>query len=160
MTSSEDILLTRLLHLAETFATDTMIHKGMDLSPTWVLIDANRDARVVATPWANENWKSFYRATLKLDMKRYNIVAYSFVTEAWAATLDEKEWKGWARDVMPSQRIDRREIVVAVAASAMASKYKQWAIQRDDLGKVTALVSDPIRATGNNVESWLGEMLK
>jgi hypothetical protein len=159
MTDSEDLLLARLLHLAETFATDTMVHKGMDLNPTWVLIDAKREAKVISTPWADDRQKSFYRSVLQLGMKRDKTIAYSFVTEAWAATLNEKELKSWARDVMPSQRIDRREVVVAVAASATASKYKQWAIERDDLGKVTALSPDPIRSI-EKMESWLVEMLK
>jgi hypothetical protein len=160
MTDSQDQLLTILLEIAETFANRIMVQDGDDLRPTWVLVNTKHEPKIVGTPWADDRQKSFYRAILKQTMKQDNIIAYGFVTEAWAATLDEKEFKGWARDVMPSQRIDRREIVVAVAASATASKFKQWAIERDDLGKVTGLVSDPIPSTESNIESWLGEMLK
>jgi hypothetical protein len=160
MTDSEDELLTTLLEVAETFANRVMLHDGRDLVPTWVLVNGKHEPKIVGTPWVDENHKSIYRAVLKIAMKRDNIIAYSFITEAWAATVSQEEWKGWARDVLPSERQDRREVVIACAASASASKYAQWVIERNDLGKVTALVSAPIRGNEEMIDSWLARMLK
>jgi hypothetical protein len=160
MTDTQDQLLTTLLDVAESFANRVVIHDGLDLFPTWVLVNAKHEPKIVGTPWADETQKSFYRAVLKRTMKLDNIIAYSFITEAWAATVSQDELKGWARDVLPSERHDRREVVVACAASASASRYAQWAIERNDLGKVTALVPTPIRAEEAMIDSWLARMLK
>jgi hypothetical protein len=160
MTGSEDQLLTTLLDVAESFANRIMVHDGRDLFPTWVLVNAKHEPKIVGTPWADETQKSFYRAVLKRTMKLDNIIAYSFITEAWAATVSQDEWKGWARHLTVSERQDRREVVIACAASASSSRHAQWTIERNELGKVTALVSTPIRAEEAMIDSWLARMLK
>jgi hypothetical protein len=157
----EEQVLSDLLRLAGQHAENVMIKMGQDLVPTWALVDVKKRIKILSTPWRDEEEKAMYRAGLKFAMTMNEVVAYSFVTEAWAATLERGEYENPMGRIPPSQRADRREVVVACAATASASKVASWAIERDGAGKVTALVSHAIPdSEQGQFESWLVEMLK
>jgi hypothetical protein len=158
MTESEDRVLTDLLRLAGQHAENIMITLGQDLLPTWAMVDADRRIKIVATPWANEEEKEFHRLSLKMGMLLQDVVAYSFVTEAWAAEVSRQEFENPMGFVNASSHVDRREVVVACAATQEAQKLARWAIERDETGKVTALVPEPV--ADKNFETWITEMLR
>ena len=92
-----------------------------------------------------------------MGMLLQEVVAYSFVTEAWSATVSRQEFDNPMGFVSASGHVNRREVVVACAATQEASKLAQWAIERDEAGKVTGLVSEP---TSSDFETWITKMLQ
>jgi hypothetical protein len=157
----EDALLSDLIRLAGQHAETVMIKLGQDLPPTWLMVDTKKRVKIVATPWADDAEKAVYRRGLQFAMAMTEVVAYSFVTEAWAATLERGEYENPLGHVPPSERADRREVVIACAATLGARKLASWAVERNEAGKVMALTPNPIPDNeGRAFESWIATMLQ
>jgi hypothetical protein len=145
--------LDQLLQLAGEHAGNVILGLRKDLMPTWILINRQGPMNIIGTPWRNEAEKLFQRVKVKHQMEKAGTVAYSFVTEAWAASqaADSTDTRP------PVDRPDRRECVMAVAANGTKIKYAQWEIIRDWNERVIKL--KPIDMEGARLESWLAKML-
>jgi hypothetical protein len=164
--NKEEERLEAMLHLAEGQARLILLelHKP-SLVPIWVMFSADGKVDLVPTPWADEREKQLYASMMPVLMRRRKVIAYSFLTEAWIATLDKEEFDektGRAHDgVMEArQRPDRQEAVIACACTATMSRWKRWRIVREaTTERIIKLEEHPIPA-GQESESWLTEMLK
>lgn len=101
----------------------------------------DRPDTLIATPWSGEDEKSRAIRVVKEVMRqcRSSVVNYAFASEAWVATQTHRPRKG---DRMPSEREDRREVVIVSAGDHQRATMKTWEIVRDDKGRPTDLVED------------------
>lgn len=103
----------------------------------------NRPDSIMATPWNGEREKSIVIRSIKAALKQFrpSVVNYAFVSEAWVAQQNHRPREG---DLMPSEREDRREVVIVSAGDHDRATMKVWEIVRDDKGKPTDLVEEPM----------------
>jgi hypothetical protein len=165
----EEEILDQLLELAGQHATNVLVSLKMDeLVPSWVLISPKDEKQwsVIATPWRGPLDKTRQVNRLVRYMREHAVIAYSFVCEAWAASINPEE--GWSPDsgqplpahLRASQRPNRREVVMAVAATRATARYSQWLILRDALGAVSELRFEPMAESDIAPESWIANLLK
>jgi hypothetical protein len=134
--------------------------------PVWLLVPAHGLPMIVGSPWKDDSDKERIRLRMRAHMKRLDVVAYSFVTEAWTATVepDEVNWEdGTLKD--PSRRArnraDREEVVIACACTATETVWKQWRIVREaTTERIVDLKEKPFTQSQRPPEGWLAEMLK
>jgi hypothetical protein len=153
--------LDQLLDLAGHQAQIVLVkHKMPELVPSWVLIQADGGTQIIGTPWRNDAEKTQTGWHMKAKMRELGTVAYSFVAEAWAATLPKayQDSVYLPDELRPRNRPDRTEVVAALAANAQEAKYRQWEIKRDSDGHVIAL--ERMEESLKGSRSWMAELLK
>jgi hypothetical protein len=148
-------LTVKLVELAEKQARTVLVDMQHSLMPTWVLIDAKNRISVIGTPWQNDMEKEFYGKSLRQEMRKRKVVAYSFVTEAWKATVPPD---ADLTKVRASERPDKQEVVMALASDGQDQEWRTWEIKRDWHERVTDLVLLP--EMPGTPEGWMCEMLK
>lgn len=154
-------MLTKLLDLAEQQARVVMTVLHQDLVPSWVIISGDDKPVIRATPWRNDNEKRLAELYMRHELKAHKAKAYSFVTEAWTAVAPE-DWD--PETPLPhheraSERVDRKEVVLAFATDGKTTKWRQWNIQRDWKGEVCALERQK-DFSEDEFSSWMNELLK
>jgi hypothetical protein len=157
--------LDKLNELAGKHARLILVEFKMPLVPTWVLVTRNYKLSLVPTPWQDDEQKYQYADAVRALMREKHVLFYSFVTEAWAATLEPGEWdeeSGQPRDgVRPAERPDRQEIVIACAASKDLVRWRQWRIVREaTTERIVDLVQKPFPGSDERPLGWVGDMLK
>jgi hypothetical protein len=158
--------LDKLLEVADRHARTVLIEfKMRRLMPTWALMTGTGEIQVVSTPWQDDREKWRYAALLRAGMRQQEVIAYSFVSEAWSATLELEEWdKETGRplgDLRAGSHPARQEIVMACACSATLVCWRQWRIVREaTTERIIELRERPLPESESQVESWLTQMLK
>jgi hypothetical protein len=158
--------LDAMLHLAETQARQILLKLHIpSLMPVWLMITADGKVDILPTPWQDEHEKQSYANMVRVLMRKHRVVAYSFLTEAWTATLDKDEFdekSGRPHDgIMGARhRPDRQEIVIACACTATISRWKRWRIVREATTERIIKLEEQSEPLGAEAESWLTEMLK
>lgn len=160
-----DGLLALAGHHAQTVLVDL---KMRSLVPTWVLVNDNAQVQIVGTPWDDEHEKNRVARKMRFEMRRRKTIAYSFVTEAWTATVEAHELDLERRELKdpmrkPAHRADRQEVVIACAADKSGVMlWRQWRIVRDWQDQIVRLEEKPFpfSVTEHQPQSWLAEMLQ
>ena len=158
--------LDSLLELAGNHARTVLVEaKQRSMVPTWLLISQNGNVMIVGTPWENDQAKQRVRKLMRAHMKKLGVVAYSFVTEAWQATVEPEEIDRATMTLFdemrrPGNRGDREEVVMACAATATEVKWRTWRIVREaTTERIVGLKEKPF-GSENPPQGWLCEMLK
>jgi hypothetical protein len=151
--------LERLLDNAGKHAENLLVDQHEDeLLPFFHMITADGENILAPTPWRNEDDKRDMLGSIRLFMRMKNVVRYSMVSEAWAA-IQPKDWKpGQDLGPMPSERPDRREVVVAVAADKERTVSRSWDIVRGESGSVVKLKLD--EGYEGHLEGRMGSLLR
>lgn len=158
------INLNQLLEIGGRHAEQVLIGLGQDLMPSWLLFDRKNHCDIVGTPFNSDADKFFVEHKMRALMRSKKTVCYSMVSEAWSATAPP-DWnpdEGLPQAERPSNRVDRREVVIAVACSATEAIGRQWFILRSPNGAVVELrFEDDYGATGDcPLEGWMTNLLK
>jgi hypothetical protein len=157
MTVSDE--LERMLDNAGAHAENLLIDQHEDeLLPFFHMITADGENILAPTPWRDEDDKRDMLGSIRLFMRMKNVVRYSVVSEAWAAS-QPKDWKpGQDISPMPSERPDRREIVIAIAADKERTVSRSWDIVRGEAGSIVKLQLD--KDFAGSQEGRMGSLLK
>lgn len=151
------LTLDQLIEAAVNHANNVLVGKSdAQLAPLFHIQFKNRPPALMSTPWNGEDEKVMVIRVLKGAMAtfRQDIVSYSFMSEAWLAVEHANHPTG----LMPSEREDKREVVLINACSGADSRLKILAISRDDKGRVNALTADPDHQL-NHIEGRLFNLL-
>jgi hypothetical protein len=146
--------LDALLELAHKHAENVMLGTTRELMPIFALVNSTGGLDLIGCPWADEEEKAIMVAKVKRQIRASAAVAYSFVTEAWMATQDHEYEPG--RDLRPTQRADRQEVVIACATDGKDTRWGRWAIERNAKGECVAL--RPLVITEARLTSWLADL--
>jgi hypothetical protein len=131
-----------LLDGALDYARFTLVgaNKDTELFPVFFVQYANGQPNTMVTaPWGGEDEKVMVIHAMRAMLKRTNAHSYWFVSEAWMAYEDTRHSTG----LMPSQREDKREVVITNAYDRHGGKMRMYDIQRGPDGAITDLVADP-----------------
>lgn len=158
--------LEDMLRLAHQHAEQVLVGKpaGEQVAPTF-LMESERGARMLMqAPWRSDSEKDLLIRALAATMRARGIIRYSFVSEAWMATIpadsmtiEEAVKHRFTDDEMPRNRPDRREVVMTVAADRERSISAVYAIIRGEGGTVVKLehqrdiTSDPFYGRFSNL---------
>jgi hypothetical protein len=114
--------------------------KDAELFPAFfVQYDNGQPDTMVSTPWDGEDEKVTVIRAMRHMLKVTQAHSYWFVSEAWMANEDARHPTG----LMPSQREDKREVVITNAYDRRGGKMRMYDIQRGPDGAITDLVADP-----------------
>jgi hypothetical protein len=113
---------------------------GAQLLPFFHIQFKDRAPAIMAAPWQDERQKSAFIYALRYALKDFkaSVVNYAGLSEAWVA----REHKDHPTGLMPSEREDKKEVVVVSAGDHTQAVMKAWEIVRDAKGRVTDLVED------------------
>lgn len=143
--------LNRLLQQAEDQARRVMIGTNAELLPIFVLVAPTGRTDIIGTPFTGPYAKDVAMAYVANMVKEGDIIAYSFLCEAWQISAP----KGWKPSqplpVAPAESPDREEIVTAFACSRKERKMVTWKTIRDAEGRCIELVEQS-RSTGKGDE--------
>jgi hypothetical protein len=130
---------------------------GAELLPAFVIQFKDRPPTIVATPWSGDDEKYAVVEAMRLLFKahRESVESYLFWSEAWQAYEDPKHPTG----LMPSDRQDRKEVVILNAFDKQGGKMVSLEIMRGPDGVVTRLVANDrahdITALGGRLHNLL-----
>jgi hypothetical protein len=129
------LTVDELLDRAIAHARSVLVGKSeASLMPTW-LIQSKDKTSIVGTPWAGDEDKQFMLFAMRMMLEKEQAQSYSFMSEAWAAREDLNHPIG----LQPSQREDKREVVLINACDRQGGKMRIYEIKRDKKGVVTEL---------------------
>ncbi len=132
--------LDEMMRLAEDQARRVLIGTKEELMPSWLMVDGVGKVQIFATPWRNTEEKHLTVEAMRLIMRQSQAQAYSLLTEAWMATVTGEEAKRPYEGPPPSERPDRTEAVVVMAANrAGEHRYHTLRIVRGKKGVCDAL---------------------
>lgn len=112
--------------------------RDAELLPTWVMATAKGQVVVMATPFDGEWSKDLIGTVVRKFMREANVVRYAFTSEAWMAKPTKESWDAGDRRP-PSEREDRVEIVMIIAADREDFTLNTYQIEREASGQITAL---------------------
>lgn len=135
--------LDDLLKLAEDDARRVIFKQRVQVPPTWFLSDGKRTMSL-ATPWGNDVERELAKMFMRIQVKLYHTVAYSFIAEVWSATQDTAN----PSEVQPRNRPDRKEMVFALATDGKTIRIRSWDIVRDWNEQIVALEAKESPALG------------
>lgn len=136
--SAPELTIERMLELAYGQAQNIIVGNKEQLMPIFMVLTGDDEIIFVGTPWDGDEQKDMAIHLLKDLMKRHNATAYSFLTEAWVSAQRRDD----PDRTPPSQRADRREVVMAMATNGSDTKYRSWLIIRDMDGNCVDLVQE------------------
>jgi hypothetical protein len=148
-----------LLDLAEQQARMVLLELKQELMASWVMLGADHKFEIIATPWKNDLEKELSHKMLRAFVRKKQIVAYSFLSEAWVAIAPA----GWspgqpmAEAERPMQRADRKEVVLAFASDGATKEWRVWEIIRDWQEQIITLASRPLPEA--SPAGWVTELL-
>jgi len=132
---------------------------GAELTPAFVVQFKDRPPAMIATPWHGDDEKYATIGAMRMMLKAYrkHVVSYLFWSEAWQAYEDVDHPIG----LRPSDRQDRKEVVILNAFDKQGGKMISLEIMRGPDGVVTNLVAndkaDDITAVGGHLHNLLQE---
>jgi hypothetical protein len=146
----ENKLLQDLVNVAGKHARLVLVEFKMgQLVPSWLILRGDGQVEIFGTPWKNDSEKEHTANMIRKKLKETQAQAYSLVTEAWTAKWE----KGTAKQVRPSDRADRQEVVIALATDGKETVYRRWLMRRDAKGKLLDLEVDDVPMIG--AVSWM-----
>jgi hypothetical protein len=134
--------IDELLDAAIDYARFTLVgHKDAELVPVFFIHyeDKNQPDTMVSAPWGDEDHKVMVIRAMRRMLSVTNAHSYWFVTEAWMAYENTRHPTG----LMPSEREDKREVVIVNAFDRRGGKMRVYEICRNPDGVVIELVGDP-----------------
>lgn len=147
-----NLSLDNMLDMAFKHAQTTLIGSKESLIPAFLVVPENDQPFIVGVPFPPHPFaKEIVIEAMRALMLDRRAIQYSFVSEAWAASISNEELDSGHYDP-PSQSPHRVEVVIALATDGVETKYRQWKIIRGAKGKCVALEPDAI-AAGMPVES-------
>jgi hypothetical protein len=155
---SINMSVENMLIAAEAQARQVILEKQGELPPTWVLVDAQGQVEVEMTPWRDVFEKYMAEIFIRAKIKKHNVVAYSFLVEAWMANAPKGWEPGKDPPIRASQRPERKECVVACAVTKEKKHWAFWEIKRDPQGKAIALEPQHEHEKGAGA-GWMSELL-
>lgn len=141
--------LEALVETGHDYARKTLLNKrGAELTATYLLLrpegEGGLGIDVMVCPWQDEAEKIVILELVKARCHANGVTALCFVCEAWVVSYSADEYRRGGSDP-PSQRPDRKEIVLCIATDGTRKKVGRWAIRRDKPGgPVRALLSEEI----------------
>jgi len=110
---------------------------GEQLSPVFMTEDPASHVKIGIAPWQDRESRGHILNALRVQMQEDRVVRYVSVSEAWMAayTQDSIASDGSVMGPMPSQRMDRKEVVVVSAVDTHPSKrivMRVYDIDRDN----------------------------
>jgi|HubBroStandDraft_6_1064221.scaffolds.fasta_scaffold753868_2 hypothetical protein len=130
--------------------------KETELLPTFLMIAAEENILMPA-PWGDEIEKKVLLRAAREIMKAKGVSRYSMVSEAWTAKQPEGWKPGMPQGPLPSDRPDRKEVVIAIAADKTATKSRLWDIVRGEGGTIVDLRLDQ---AAQDLGGRMGELLR
>lgn len=146
-----------MLEGAEAHARKVLLEKHQSLPPTWTLFDKNDHETRFATPWNDNFQKKLAEFFLRMQIVRYESVAYSFVTEAWLALTNSPDYKP---NQPAGEQSERQEVVVALAVNRESQELRTWIIKRDYHERVIKLELKHIKDADTSFTSWMSSLFK
>jgi hypothetical protein len=148
--------LVALLDEVEALARKTLIGAPPTtmLERFCIIENAAGQRAVLECAWNGADERRRMLRALKLTMRDVGAVAYCIASKAWTASYPKETM---SPDVMPADRPDRKEVVIAVAANRRTHEFKSWAIVRDQQGSVIEL---PLQPTPDGTAGDLTELLR
>jgi hypothetical protein len=141
--------LHKLLGLAEEEARTIIFKEKASVMPTWILSDGTM-VHKVCTPWKDEFERSVAKVFLRMEIKGFKTVAYSFISEVWLAS-------GYSK-VQTRDRPDKQEAIFALATDGKSITHRAWNINRNWEDQVIKLELRSLeRADGFG--GWVGSLL-
>ncbi len=133
-------LLKEMVDLGGKHARRILITEGAkQLTPVFHLVAADGAHQIVAAIWTNDDEKDAVLGQVRQIAHQMNAVAVMMINEAWMASYD-KPLTSWHADrqgpyVRPSERPDRKEVVIASALDNEDNNVTQtWQIVRSRPG--------------------------
>jgi hypothetical protein len=127
--------LDQMLELGEIQAREILIGKPKASLSRCFLIESPMETMMVITPWNGDEERESALTLLRFIMKEQKATAYSVVTEAWVSMENVKKPTG----LKPSDREDKKEVVIVMAIDKLNKKLAEFDIVRDNQGTVTDL---------------------
>jgi hypothetical protein len=151
--------LIQLVELAGSHARRILIDGQQELMPTWVLIDRGGRMQILGTPWKNQLEKDLTARMLRHKMREDDVVMYSCVIEAYAATKPKDWTPNKLNDpdyVAPRDDPARREIVVAFATDGEFQEWRTWTLVRDWNERMIDL---QLEKPATEHQGWMADLL-
>ncbi len=111
------------------------------------------------TPWNNQVEKEIYVAAIRLTLKEYpGIEAYSFITEAWMASVDMRT-QPELEHVAPRDRSDREDVLLVMTRHRNGGEFfTKYLVEYDADGST---IVGPAQPLGNgHSEGFLGNLFE
>jgi hypothetical protein len=152
--------LDDMLQLAADYAEEILLKRHRkSLVPVWLMISRKGKSFIISAGWKNDKEKYAAEYALRKTMRKWDIVAYSMVTEAWLSVrtpVEGFENLTWP-NMRPSQDPARKEVVMALATNGKERRWRQWGIVRDYNERIIKL--EPQELISDQMESWMAELL-
>jgi hypothetical protein len=139
--SAPHLSLDEMVAHCHDHARNMLIGKAnAQLMPFFHVQFKDRPPAIMAAPWRDDREKSAFISGLRFALKAFgpSVVNYAGLSEAWVAS----EHKDHPTGLMPSEREDKKEVVVVTAGDHKSARMLAWEIIRDAKGRVTDLVED------------------
>lgn len=150
--------LERLTKLAREQAERILLGRKDELLTTFVLVKRDGAVDIVGCPWTNDKEKREMVLGVCMTAIKENVVAFSFLSEAWFATVHTESGElPPPFSPRPADRPDRKEAVIAVVGDGKALELNSWEIIRDADGRCAKLGENQYSKTG--FSSWIGDAL-
>ncbi len=131
---------------AEGFARKCMKEDG-ELTPMFIAYDGNGAVYPMAIDrrfMNSETDKERLCGGLREFFRQRGIEVYAFICEAWVATVRKGDSLDDPGFLTPSQRRDRKEVVIVSVSTRIRSTMKYLAIIRGPDGSVESLLEEPM----------------
>lgn len=115
--------------------------KGAQLLPTFHIQFIDRPPVIMATPWRTNREKATVIAAIRALIKelRPRVDSYAFISEAWLAV---QRLAPRPTDLAPSEREDRKEVVIITAFDRKTGFLRAYEIKRGPDAAVTELIPE------------------
>lgn len=128
--------------------------------PMWGMVTEKGQSVLVATPFDNgERGKEMVAEGMRLFMQEAHVMRYTFTSEAWVATQTKRPTEF---DLPPSERTDRKEILMIVGGDRIAGDAcRVYEIVRDADDKVVDIKFEKdLSADGGKMEGRFSGLLE
>lgn len=126
------------------------------LVPTFHIQYKSGNGKVIAAPWYDDTTKEATIKAIKKMLRNSTIHSYSFISEAWVAWEDSKHPTG----LRPSDRQDRREVVIISAFDHKGGKMHTYEIKRRSTGVIKNLTFNSVIHNAENLSGRFHNLLK
>lgn len=114
-----------------------MLKKHNNVFSFFLVIFPDGQEGYIATPWKSSVEKPVYIAAIRQLFREKGIVAYTFVTEAWVATIDPRTQRD-LMNVAPRDRSDRLDTLIVMSRHRDGEHYgTMHVVHYDAKGNVT-----------------------
>lgn len=123
------LTLNHMLDMAHAQAERVLVGTSEDLMPVFLFINGKGESGVIGAPFRSTIEKDMVADAARKLFADKQAVAYSFLSEAWMASVKhQREYDGPPPSALP----DRIEVVMALAETATEMKSRMWKIVRGE----------------------------